>query len=111
VVNKILENKSETFGFDAQTEEYGDMLEKGIVDRPRSCARHCKMQPPSPAFWSRRSHGRRDAERAIGNAGDAARGGAWAEWADGFLIALPIVNPKGAVQTAPFFLLPWRRAA
>jgi chaperonin GroEL len=32
VVNKILENKSETFGFDAQTEEYGDMLEKGIVD-------------------------------------------------------------------------------
>jgi chaperonin GroEL len=32
VVNKILENKSETFGFDAQTEEYVDMLEKGIVD-------------------------------------------------------------------------------
>src|SRR5271155_996566 len=28
VVNKILENKSETFGFDAQTEEYVDMLEK-----------------------------------------------------------------------------------
>ncbi|MGC2122197.1 MAG: chaperonin GroEL [Xanthobacteraceae bacterium] len=32
VVNKILENKSETFGFDAQTEDYVDMLEKGIVD-------------------------------------------------------------------------------
>src|SRR5271156_4858290 len=32
VVNHILENKSETFGFDAQTEEYVDMLEKGIVD-------------------------------------------------------------------------------
>ena len=32
VVNKILENKSETFGFDAQTEEYVDMIEKGIVD-------------------------------------------------------------------------------
>src|SRR5271155_4982461 len=32
VVNKILENKSETYGFDAQTEEYVDMLEKGIVD-------------------------------------------------------------------------------
>jgi chaperonin GroEL len=32
VVNKILENKSETFGFDAQKEEYGDMLDKGIVD-------------------------------------------------------------------------------
>ena len=32
VVNKIMENKSETFGFDAQSEEYVDMLEKGIVD-------------------------------------------------------------------------------
>ena len=32
VVNKIMENKSETFGFDAQTEEYVDMLDKGIVD-------------------------------------------------------------------------------
>ena len=32
VVNQILENKSETYGFDAQTEEYVDMLDKGIVD-------------------------------------------------------------------------------
>jgi chaperonin GroEL len=32
VVNKILESKSETYGFDAQTEEYVDMFEKGIVD-------------------------------------------------------------------------------
>ena len=32
VVNNILENKSETYGFDAQTEEYVDMVEKGIVD-------------------------------------------------------------------------------
>jgi chaperonin GroEL len=32
VVGKILENKSETYGFDAQTEEYVDMIEKGIVD-------------------------------------------------------------------------------
>ena len=32
VVGKILENKSQTFGFDAQTEEYVDMLSAGIVD-------------------------------------------------------------------------------
>jgi chaperonin GroEL len=32
VVNKILENKSETFGFDAQSEDYVDMFDKGIVD-------------------------------------------------------------------------------
>ena len=32
VVGKILENKSETYGFDAQNEEYVDMIEKGIID-------------------------------------------------------------------------------
>ena len=32
VVGKILENKSQTFGFDAQTENYVDMLEAGIID-------------------------------------------------------------------------------
>ncbi|OPH82227.1 chaperonin GroEL [Nitrobacter vulgaris] len=32
VVGKVLENKTETFGFDAQKEEYVDMIAKGIVD-------------------------------------------------------------------------------
>jgi len=32
VVGKIVESKSETFGFDAQNEEYVDMVEKGIID-------------------------------------------------------------------------------
>jgi len=32
VVGKILENKSQTFGYDAQTEQYVDMLAAGIVD-------------------------------------------------------------------------------
>jgi chaperonin GroEL len=32
VVGKIRDNKSETFGFNAQTEEYVDMLEAGIID-------------------------------------------------------------------------------
>jgi chaperonin GroEL len=32
VVGKINENKSETYGFDAQTEQYVDMLRAGIVD-------------------------------------------------------------------------------
>ena len=32
VVSKIIENGSETFGFDAQTETYGDLIEAGIVD-------------------------------------------------------------------------------
>ncbi len=32
VVGKVLENKSETFGFDAQNEEYVDLVAKGIID-------------------------------------------------------------------------------
>ncbi len=32
VVGKIMESKSETFGFDAQNEEYVDLVEKGIID-------------------------------------------------------------------------------
>src|SRR5206468_11613592 len=32
VVGKILENKSETFGFDAQREEYVDLVDSGIID-------------------------------------------------------------------------------
>jgi chaperonin GroEL len=32
VVGKLLENKSETFGFDAQTEEYKDLVAAGIID-------------------------------------------------------------------------------
>jgi chaperonin GroEL len=32
VVGKVSESKSATFGYDAQNDEYGDMIEKGIID-------------------------------------------------------------------------------
>ena len=32
VVGKLLEQKSGTYGFDAQTEKYSDLIETGIVD-------------------------------------------------------------------------------
>jgi chaperonin GroEL len=32
VVGKVLDNKSKTFGFDAQTEDYKDLVEAGIID-------------------------------------------------------------------------------
>jgi chaperonin GroEL len=32
VVGKVLEAKSATFGYDAQNDEYGDMIDKGIID-------------------------------------------------------------------------------
>src|ERR1700677_4966772 len=34
VVGRITDNKSQTYGFNAQTEEYVDMIEAGIVDPP-----------------------------------------------------------------------------
>jgi hypothetical protein len=69
VVGKILENKSETFGFDAQTEEYVDMVEKGIIDpgqggAHRAAGRFLRRRPAgdAPKPWSpncRRSRRRR----------------------------------------------------
>ena len=32
VVGKVLENASATFGFNAQTEEYGDLVAMGVID-------------------------------------------------------------------------------
>ncbi len=32
VVGKVLENASPTFGFNAQTEEYGDLVQAGVID-------------------------------------------------------------------------------
>ena len=32
MVGKVLENKSQSYGFDAQTDQYVDMLNAGIVD-------------------------------------------------------------------------------
>ena len=32
VVGRLLEQKSNTFGFDAQSEKYSDLIETGIVD-------------------------------------------------------------------------------
>ncbi len=32
VVNKVMEDRTNSFGYDAQTDEYGDMIEKGIID-------------------------------------------------------------------------------
>src|SRR5207244_4472575 len=32
VVGKVMENSSPTFGFNAQTEEYGDLVAAGVID-------------------------------------------------------------------------------
>ena len=48
VLNKVLEGKL-SFGYNAATGEYGDMLVMGVVDPTKERALHCKMQLPSPA--------------------------------------------------------------
>jgi chaperonin GroEL len=42
VVGKVIESRSQTFGYDAQKDEYGDMIEKGIID-PAKVVR-CALQ-------------------------------------------------------------------
>ena len=79
VVGKLLENKSETFGFDAQTEQYNDMVEAGIIDPTKvvrtalqdaasvagllvtteaMVAEHPKKEAPMRHAPGRRRHGR-----------------------------------------------------
>ncbi|WP_075219878.1 chaperonin GroEL [Acuticoccus yangtzensis] len=48
VVGKILENDHSDYGFDAQTEEYGNMIEKGIID-PKKVVRHALQDAASIA--------------------------------------------------------------
>ncbi|WMS41009.1 chaperonin GroEL [Acuticoccus sp. MNP-M23] len=48
VVGKILENSSSDFGFNAQTEEYGDMIKAGIID-PTKVVRHALQDAASIA--------------------------------------------------------------
>jgi chaperonin GroEL len=42
VVGKVLEARGSNFGYDAQADEYGDMIEKGIID-PAKVVR-CALQ-------------------------------------------------------------------
>jgi chaperonin GroEL len=48
VVGKVLENASPTFGYNAQTEEYGDMLAFGVID-PAKVVRHALQDAASIA--------------------------------------------------------------
>ncbi|MAL09875.1 MAG: chaperonin GroEL [Maricaulis sp.] len=48
VVGKVLENDSPTFGYNAQTEEYGDMVEFGVID-PAKVVRHALQDAASIA--------------------------------------------------------------
>ncbi|GGE50093.1 60 kDa chaperonin [Marinicauda pacifica] len=48
VVGKVLENSSASFGYNAYTEEYGDMLDFGVID-PAKVVRHALQDASSVA--------------------------------------------------------------
>ena len=112
VVGKILENKSETFGFDAQTEEYVDMVAKGIIDPgqggPHGLAgRRLGGRP----LGNHRSHGRRTAQGAGARRCQAAEAAAWVEWAAWVSRPRRIVrSTRIARRLPPSGLLFWRNA-
>ena len=60
VVGKVLEHKSNTFGFDAQTEEYKDLVQAGIID-PAKVVRVALQDAASVAglLVTTEAHGRR----------------------------------------------------
>ena len=83
VVNKVVEGKG-NFGFNAQTAEYGDLVEMGVVD-PTKVTRFALQNAASVAVAAAhdRGDGRRAAEGRKGRwavAGAAAWAG-WAAWA------------------------------
>src|SRR5690606_15124890 len=48
VVGKILENSSPTFGYNAATDEYGDLVALGVIDTVK-VVRHALREAPKPA--------------------------------------------------------------
>ncbi len=105
VVGKIMENKSETFGFDAQTEDYVDMVDKGIID-PAKVVRAALQDAASVAgllVTTEAMVAEMPKKPAPPMPGGAA---AWAGWiSDRPLVRTSLPRSEGAVQTAPFFHL------
>ncbi len=96
VVGKILENDNIDYGFDAQNEEYGNMIERGIID-PKKVVRHALQDAASIASLLVTTEAmvaeapKKDSGRSMPAGGDWAAWAAWAAWtsksgpADGLL--------------------------
>ena len=91
VVGKINENKSQTYGFDAQTEQYVDMLSAGIVD-PAKVVRVALQDAASIAGLMITTKAM-VAEAPKKKEAAAMPGGAWAVWAAWTIDRLTRTNP------------------
>ena len=112
VVGKILENKSETFGFDAQTEDYVDMVDDGHhrpgQGRARGAAGCGVGRRPADHH---RGDGRRSCRRRPRRCRRCRVAAAWAAWTSDPFEQQGVNQPKGAAQAAPFFSTAPSRAA
>ena len=46
IVEKVRENKCESFGYDAYNDKFVDMIDAGILDPTKLRALHCRMRHP-----------------------------------------------------------------
>ena len=82
VVGKVLENRSNTFGFDAQNEEYKDLVQAGIID-PAKVVRVALQDAASVAgllVTTEAMVAEHPKKEAAGGACPAAAWVAWAAW-------------------------------
>jgi chaperonin GroEL len=107
VVGKVSENKSATFGFNAQTEEYVDMIQAGIVD-PAKVVRTALQDAASAGRrvgGGPARHHRGDGRRAA-KEGSAADAGRWRHGWHGLLeVTSPMLQLRAAARR-PFFIRP-----
>ena len=104
VVGRINDNKSQTFGFNAQTEEYVDMLEAGIVD-PAKVVRAALQDAASVAGLLITTEAM-IAEAPKRESAPAMPGGRRRHGRHGLLIHAPCVSKqrKGPAKAGPFIL-------
>ena len=99
VVGKIMDNKSETYGFDAQNEKYVDMIDTGIVD-PAKVVRTALQDAGSVAGLLVTTEAMVAELPKRSGAGNAARRRHGRR--NGLLVQGRSENAKGAAEAAPF---------
>ena len=102
VVGRINDNKSDTFGFDAQTEQYVDMLQAGIVD-PAKVVRTALQNAASVAGLLITTEAMVAEAPKKESARQCRAAGAWAAWAAWTTRPhrLSIDTMKGGLQSRP----------
>ena len=98
VVGKVLENASATFGFNAQTEEYVDLVKAGVID-PAKVVRTALQDAASVAGLMITTEAAIvEAPKKAPAAAAAAAAAAWAAWAT--WTSLPLGDHRGGHRVA-----------